>query len=80
MASSARRATVVAQLIDLEWRLNDAAVDVFNKMVGWRYVDLKAEVVRRPSVEVHENTISRWPHEPGPDTPAAMAGSSPEGS
>ena len=29
-----RRATVVAQLVDLECRLNDAAVDMFNKMVG----------------------------------------------
>ena len=29
-----RRATVVAQLVDLEWRLNDAAVDMFDKMVG----------------------------------------------
>ena len=29
-----RRATIVAQLIDLERRLNDAAVDMFDKMVG----------------------------------------------
>jgi transposase len=31
----------------------------------WRCVDLQAEVARRFSVEVHENTIGRWLHELG---------------
>ena len=34
-------------------------------VVRWRCVDLQAEVARRFSVEVHENTISRWLHELG---------------
>jgi len=34
-------------------------------VVRWRCVDLKAEVARRFSVEVHENTIGRWLHELG---------------
>ena len=34
-------------------------------VVRWRCVDLKAEVVRRFQVEVHENTIARWLHELG---------------
>ena len=36
-----------------------------HKVVRWRCVDLKAEVARRFSVEVHENTISRWLNEMG---------------
>ena len=31
-----------------------------HKVVRWRCVDLQAEVSRRFSVEVHENTIGRW--------------------
>jgi transposase len=34
-------------------------------VVRWRCVDLKAEVARRFSVQVHENTIGRWLHELG---------------
>lgn len=34
-------------------------------VVRWRCVDLKVEVARRFSVEVHENTIGRWLHELG---------------
>jgi len=34
-----------------------------HKVVRWRCVDLQAEVARRLSVEVHENTIGRWLHE-----------------
>lgn len=34
-------------------------------VVRWRCVDLQAEVARRFSVEVHENTIGRWLHELG---------------
>lgn len=36
-----------------------------HKVVRWRCVDLQAEVLRRFSVEVHENTIGRWLHELG---------------
>jgi hypothetical protein len=31
----------------------------------WRCVDQRAEVARRFCVDVHENTIGRWPHELG---------------
>jgi transposase len=36
-----------------------------HKVVRWRCADLQAEVARRFSVEVHENTIGRWLHELG---------------
>lgn len=36
-----------------------------HKVVRWRCVDLRAEVARRFSVEVHEGTIGRWLHELG---------------
>lgn len=36
-----------------------------HKVVRWRCVDLQAEVARRFSVQVHENTIGRWLHELG---------------
>jgi transposase len=36
-----------------------------NGVVRWRCVDLQAEVARRFSVHVHENTIGRWLHEFG---------------
>ena len=36
-----------------------------HKVVRWRCVDLQAEVARRFSVEVHENTVGRWLHEMG---------------
>jgi transposase len=36
-----------------------------NGVVRWRCSDLKAEVSRRFSVDVHENTIGRWLHELG---------------
>jgi transposase len=38
---------------------------LIHKVVRWRCVDLQAEVARRFSVEVHENTIGRWLHELG---------------
>ncbi len=47
-----RRATVVAQLVDLECRLNDAAVDMFNKMVfakGRRGAERKYQAAQRGS-------------------------------
>jgi transposase len=51
-----------AQLRELVIRGPDQETD---KVVRWRCVDLQAEVGRRFSVEVHENTIGRWLHELG---------------
>src|SRR3546814_9795750 len=51
-----------AELRELVIRGPDPAL---HKVVRWRCVDLKAEVARRFSVEVHENTIGRWLHELG---------------
>ena len=34
-------------------------------VVRWRCVDLRAEIARRFSVDVHENTVGRWLHELG---------------
>jgi transposase len=36
-----------------------------HKVVRWRCVDLRAEVARRFSVEVHESTIGKWLHQLG---------------
>jgi transposase len=36
-----------------------------DKVVRWRCVDLRAEVVRRFGVEVHQSTISEWLHQLG---------------
>jgi transposase len=52
----------MAELHELVIRGPDPAVD---EVVRWRCVDLQAEVARRFSVEVHENTIGRWLHELG---------------
>jgi len=38
---------------------------VTHKVVRWRCVDLRAEVARRFSVEVHESTIGKWLHQLG---------------
>ena len=46
-----------AELYDLVVKGLDPAV---NKVVRWRCVDLRAEVTRRWSVEVHESTIGKW--------------------
>jgi transposase len=51
-----------AQLLELVLKGPDPETD---KVVRWRCVDLQAEVARRFSVEVHENTIGRWLHELG---------------
>jgi transposase len=51
-----------AELLDLVLAGPDPEV---HGVVRWRCVDLKAEVARRFSVEVHENTIGRWLHELG---------------
>lgn len=49
-----------------------------HKVVRWRYGDLRAEVARRWSVEVHESTIGTWLGA-RPDPAAAKAGASEEG-
>lgn len=46
-----------AELRDLVIRGPDPAI---HKVVRWRCVDLRAEVARRWSVEVHESTIGAW--------------------
>src|SRR5580692_12841948 len=51
-----------AQLRELVLKGPDPLI---NNVVRWRCVDLKDEVARRFSVEVHENTIGRWLHELG---------------
>lgn len=51
-----------AELLDLVLTGPDPQV---HGVVRWRCVDLKAEVARRFSVTVHENTIGRWLHELG---------------
>jgi len=38
---------------------------VAHKVVRWRCVDLRAEVARRFSVDVHESTIGKWLHHLG---------------
>ncbi len=38
---------------------------VAHKVVRWRCVDLRAEVARRFSVDVHESTIGKWLHQLG---------------
>jgi len=51
-----------AELLDLVIAGPDPEV---HGVVRWRCVDLQAEVARRFSKEVHENTIGRWLHELG---------------
>jgi len=51
-----------AELLDLVIQSPDPQID---GVVRWRCVDLQAEVERRFSVRVHENTIGRWLHELG---------------
>lgn len=51
-----------AELLDLVLAGPDPEV---HGVVRWRCADLRAEVARRFSVEVHENTIGRWLHELG---------------
>jgi transposase len=51
-----------ALLLDLVMKGPDPEI---NGVVRWRCADLQAEVARRFSVTVHENTIGRWLHELG---------------
>ena len=49
-----------AELLDLVLAGPDPEV---HGVVRWRCVDLRAEIERRFSVTVHENTVGRWLHE-----------------
>jgi transposase len=51
-----------AELLDLVLAGPDPEI---HGVVRWRCVDLQAEVARRFSITVHENTIGRWLHELG---------------
>jgi transposase len=51
-----------AELLDVVVKGPDPEI---HGVVRWRCVDLKAEVTRRFSVDVHESTIGRWLHELG---------------
>ena len=51
-----------AELLDLVITGPDPEI---HGVVRWRCVDLRAEVERRFSVTVHENTVGRWLHELG---------------
>jgi transposase len=53
------------QMAELRELVINGPVPEIHKVVRWRCVDLQAEVARRFSVEVHENTIGRWLHEMG---------------
>ena len=54
-----------AQMAELRELVIQGPDPAIHKVVRWRCVDLQAEVARRFSVEVHENTIGRWLHELG---------------
>lgn len=54
-----------AQMAELRELVIKGPDPATNKVVRWRCVDLQAEVARRFSVGVHENTIGRWLHELG---------------
>jgi transposase len=54
-----------AQMAELRELVIQGPDPEIHKVVRWRCVDLQAEVARRFSVEVHENTIGRWLHELG---------------
>ena len=51
-----------AELLDLVLAGPDPEI---HGVVRWRCVDLRAEVIRRFHIDVHENTIARWLHELG---------------
>ena len=65
-----------AELRELVIKGPDPAV---HKVVRWRCADLRAEVARRWSVEVHESTIGAWAWRTRPDTAAAASRASEEG-
>ena len=53
------------QMAELKALVIQGPDPVMHKVVRWRCVDLRAEVARRFSVEVHESTIGKWLHQLG---------------
>jgi transposase len=49
-----------AQRAELKALVVEGPDPVKNKVIRWRCVDLQAEIARRFSVRVHENTVSKW--------------------
>ncbi|CAL4866566.1 hypothetical protein MMA231_00809 [Asticcacaulis sp. MM231] len=64
-APGRRPALTEAQQAELREVVIQGPDPAIHQVVRWRCVDLRAEVARRFSVEVHENTIGRWLHELG---------------
>lgn len=54
-----------AQKAELKALVIDGPDPERDKVVRWRCVDLREEVARRFSVEVHESTVGKWLHELG---------------
>jgi transposase len=53
------------QMAELKALVIEGPDPVTHKVVRWRCVDLREEVARRFSVEVHESTIGKWLHRLG---------------
>jgi transposase len=53
------------QLAELKALVIQGPDRLTHKVVRWRCVDLRAEVARRFSVEVHASTIGKWLHQLG---------------
>ena len=53
------------QLAELKALVIQGPDPMTHQVVRWRCVDLRAEVARRFSVEVHESTIGKWLHQLG---------------
>jgi transposase len=60
--TSPRRAPFLTdeQKADLKALVNAGPNAEHNKVVRWRCVDLREEIARRFSVEVHESTVGKW--------------------
>ena len=54
-----------AQMAELKALVIQGPDPATHKVVRWRCLDLRAEVARRFSVEVHESTIGKWLHQLG---------------
>lgn len=59
------RALNEEQLAELKALVIQGPDPMTHQVVRWRCVDLRAEVARRFSVEVHESTIGKWLHQLG---------------
>jgi transposase len=53
------------QMAELKALVIEGPDPVTHKVVRWRCIDLREEVARRFSVEVHESTIGKWLHQLG---------------